>query len=218
MSGKTILIIGGHGQVALLATPKLIDAGFTVTSLIRNPEQAAELESLGAKAVVRDLTKLSVQEWADLFGMFDQVLWTAGNGGKDGAEATTQIDRDGALATIDGLELLDSSARPRYLMISYLGSLDIEVEEDGSSWAAYADAKKTVDERLLATDLETLILAPAVLTLEPSQGIKVVANRSGVEGETSRELVADVAVEMLGRDSWPETLAFVDGEDPVSSI
>ncbi|TFI50643.1 NAD-dependent dehydratase, partial [Micrococcus endophyticus] len=39
------VIIGGHGKVALLAAPLLAEAGHDVTSIIRNPEHAAEVEA-----------------------------------------------------------------------------------------------------------------------------------------------------------------------------
>ena len=48
-----VLIIGGHGKVGLLAAPKLVDKGFQVTSLIRNPDQVPAIESLGANALSR---------------------------------------------------------------------------------------------------------------------------------------------------------------------
>lgn len=63
---KKVLYIGGHGKVGLLAAPKLVDANLTVHSLIRNPDQVSDIEALGATAVVRDLTELSVEDWAEL--------------------------------------------------------------------------------------------------------------------------------------------------------
>ncbi|RAF02050.1 NAD-dependent dehydratase, partial [Burkholderia multivorans] len=40
-----VVILGGHGKVALLAAPKLTAAGFAVDSVIRNPDQAADVEA-----------------------------------------------------------------------------------------------------------------------------------------------------------------------------
>ena len=38
-----IVMIGGHGKVALLAAPLLVEAGHEVISLIRNPDQADDV-------------------------------------------------------------------------------------------------------------------------------------------------------------------------------
>ena len=103
---KKILYIGGHGKVGLLTAPKLVEAGHEVHSLIRNPEQKAEIEKLGATPVMADITEQSVDQWAELFAAYDAVVWGAGNGGRGGADLTWAVDRDGALATLDAMDKL----------------------------------------------------------------------------------------------------------------
>lgn len=104
-------------------------------------------------------------------------------------------------------------------MISYLGSVNHDVDPE-DPFFPYADSKKTVDDHLLDSDLEFLILAPSTLTLEPSRGGEVIENtRAAADGRrTSRELVAEVIVEMVGREQLPEDkiLPFVDGDTPVT--
>lgn len=218
---KKVLIIGGHGKVALLAAPKLVEAGHEVTSLIRNPDQAAAIKAIGATPLVRDLTGFGVDDWAQLQSQFDVVVWSAGNGGKGSDEVTYAVDRDGALASIHGLEKLAAEGRtvPRYVMVSYLGSTVNDAGPE-APLHTYFQAKKAVDTYLLDTALEHVILAPALLTLEPSRGGELIDNRPETAGErtTSRELVADVIVEMTGRAKLPDQkiLAFVDGETPVT--
>ncbi len=218
---KKILIIGGHGKVALIATPKLVKQGHDLTSLIRNPDQAPDIEATGSTPLVRDLTALSVDDWAELESGYDVVVWSAGSGGKGTDSDTYAIDRDGALACIGGLEKLaeDGQPVPRFLMVSYLGSLSHTVGPE-DPFFAYADSKKTVDERLLDSDLEYLILAPSALTLEPSHGGETIENTSEAaeSRKTSRELVAEVIVEMVGRERLPgdKILAFVDGKVPAA--
>ena len=46
-----ILVIGGHGKVALRLAPVLAAQGDTVTAVIRNPEHAADIETAGATCV-----------------------------------------------------------------------------------------------------------------------------------------------------------------------
>lgn len=69
-----VLIIGGHGKVAQLAAPKLREADADVTSLIRNPEQQADIEKMGATPYLADVTQLTVEDWAQLETQFDAVV------------------------------------------------------------------------------------------------------------------------------------------------
>ena len=221
-AGNTILYIGGHGKVALLATPKLVAAGYEVLSLVRNEAYVDELTQLGAQVIVADVTQVTVDEWVKLFADVDVVVWAAGNGGRAGADATLAIDRDGALTTIDALEKMQAEGipAPKYIMVSYLGATLHEPSGDGTSWDAYVTAKKTVDERLNASSLDYVILGPSVLTEEPAEGIEIVPDDyDGAGSHTSRELVADVITELAGRAELPPSpLAFIDGTGPVSGI
>mgnify|MGYP002652516136 CR=1 FL=1 len=98
---STIGIIGGHGKVALLAAPLLVEQGHRVRSVIRKQEQIADVEQAGAEAVVRDVMDLSTDQIAALFRdqALDAVVWSAGVGGGD-PERTWKVDRDAAIASI----------------------------------------------------------------------------------------------------------------------
>ena len=50
-----VTIIGGHGKVALLAEPMLVDAGHQVTGIIRAESQSADLMARGATPEVVDI-------------------------------------------------------------------------------------------------------------------------------------------------------------------
>lgn len=41
-----VLLLGGHGKVALYLTPLLLSRGWNVTSLVRNPEHRQEILGL----------------------------------------------------------------------------------------------------------------------------------------------------------------------------
>ncbi len=43
-----VTIIGGHGKVALLAEPLLVERGHAVNALIRRPEQSEDIVTRGA--------------------------------------------------------------------------------------------------------------------------------------------------------------------------
>lgn len=75
-----------------------------------------------------------------------------------------------------------------------------------------------MDNRLNASQLDYLILGPSALSDEPAEGIEVLESPS-TEKETSRELVAQVVAEIVGRDEFLNTpLEFYNGTNPVSSI
>ena len=52
---ENIMIIGGHGKVALRAEPLLADAGHHVTAMIRNPQQQEDVKAAGATPLVLDI-------------------------------------------------------------------------------------------------------------------------------------------------------------------
>lgn len=220
---KKVLYIGGHGKVGLLAAPKLVDANLDVHSLIRNPNQVPDIEALDATPVLRDLTEISEEQWAELLGDYDVVVWGAGNGGRAGADVTWAVDRDAALASIAGMEKLAAEGKnaPAYIMISYMGATTNTTDPADEAWYAYVESKKSVDKKLNSTDLNYLILGPAALTEEPSRGITVVEDNSELTGDqhTSRDLVADVVAELASRETLPDSpLEFIDGEGSVKDI
>ena len=157
-----VLVIGGSGKVASIAIPQYSN-DYEITAMLRREEKAEEARDNGATPLVQDVTTLSADQWAALVRDFDVVVWTAGNGGRAGADVTYAVDRDAALECIKGLEQLQNEVgkdrAPRLIMVSYMGSLDNETDDQGA-WLAYVESKKTVDKRLLDSDLNYIILAP----------------------------------------------------------
>lgn len=187
-----IALIGGHGKVALLAAPLLVEAGHTVHSVIRNPEHAAEVEATGAQAVLADIETLEAGGWDELLRGKDAVVWSAGAGGGS-PERTRAVDLDAAIASMDAAERVGAS---RYVMVSYFGaSLDHGVPED-DPFHTYAEAKARADEHLRGTGLDWTILGPSGLTLEePTGRIDTDAAESGTvsRGNVARTIVAALA-------------------------
>lgn len=214
-----VIVLGAGGNVSRHTVPKLVEEGHSVSALVRNPQHAQKLVDDGATVIVRDLTTLDAEGWARLLTPFDVVVWSAGAGGGS-AERTYAVDRDAALAMIDALEELEEFA-PFLVNVSYAGAAEATAEEDDSnSWYAYVESKKAVDQRLLASDLSYEILGPTRLTDEPSQGIKVLDGAAQAGSKTSRELVADVIVEAVGRGKpfARNPLEFEDGAEPVDKL
>ncbi|PWH05096.1 NAD-dependent dehydratase [Brachybacterium endophyticum] len=206
-----ITLIGGHGKIALLAEPLLVQAGHEVRAVIRNPDQVAEVEATGASAVVLDIEKLDVAGWKDLVEGSDAVVWAAGAGGGD-PRRTYAVDREAAIASMDAAE---SAGIPRYVMVSYYGATLDHGIDPGDGFFAYAQSKAEADEHLRGGDMDWTILGPSRLTDEPASGRIDAAASEG--GEVSRGNVAQVIAAVLEEPATFETfLQFNDGETPIA--
>ena len=186
-----IIIFGGHGRIALLLAPLLVDRGDQVTAIIRNPAHAADVELAGATGVVADIEQLDAPALADLIRGHDAIVWSAGAGGGD-PKRTYAVDRDAAIRTMDAARAAGVS---RYLMVSWLGSIADHGVPEGDDFFAYADAKWAADEYLRGADLEGTVLAPGALTLDPPTG-RIQLDPPG-RGAVSRADVAAVIAEAL---------------------
>lgn len=192
-----VIVFGGHGRIALLLAPMLVERGDQVTAVIRNPDHTADVEATGATAVVADVETADVGALAELIRGHDAVVWSAGAGGGS-PDRTYAVDRDAAISS------MDAAARAgvaRYVMVSWIGSTaDHGVPEDDSFYA-YADAKWAADEHLRATHLEGTILGPGALTFdEPTGRIELDAQGSGAVAR------ADVAAVIAATLTEPLTI------------
>ncbi|MGO1415178.1 MAG: SDR family oxidoreductase [Microbacterium gubbeenense] len=208
---SSILIIGGHGKVALRLVPILTARGDDVTSVIRNPEHTDDIAATGATARVADVSSLDEQALADLVRGHDAIVWTAGAGGGS-AERTYAVDRD---AAIRSMEAAKSAGVNRYVMVSYLGSKRDHGVPADDSFFAYAEAKSIADEHLRGTDLDWTILGPGPLTLDEPTGLIAVADPG--DGRVTRADVAAVAAAALADPSTVgRKIDFGNGETPIA--
>lgn len=206
-----ITLIGGHGKVALLAEPLLVQAGHEVRAVIRNPEHVAEVEATGASAEVTDIQTLDQAGWEELLRGSDAVVWSAGAGGGS-PERTYAVDRDGAIASMRAAEQMGAT---RYVMVSYFGAGPDHGIDPGEGFFAYAESKAQADAFLQESGLDWTILGPSGLTLEPGTGtIDAAASEAG---QVSRADVAAVIAEVVGReDTRGRFIAFNDGDTPIA--
>jgi uncharacterized protein YbjT (DUF2867 family) len=205
-----VVILGGHGRVALHLARQLAGAGHRVTSLIRNPDHTEGVSDTGATPVVADLERLDTDEIAERLTGQDAAVWSAGAGGGDPAR-TYAVDRDAAIRTID------ASVRAgvgRFVMVSYFGAGPDHGVPADHSFFPYAEAKAAADAHLRASPLAWTILGPSALTDGPSTGrIEVGADRAtSVPREDVAGVVAAVLVEpaTVGR-----SIAFNAGSTPI---
>ena len=205
-----IALIGGHGKVALLAEPLLVDAGHSVSAIIRNPDHRADIEATGATPVVADIETMDTEALTQLLGDHDVVVWSAGAGGGS-PDRTYAVDRDAAIRSMDAAK---AAGIKRYVMVSYFGAKpDHGVPED-NSFFAYAEAKAAADTYLRSSGLDWTIAMPSSLTLEPARGIDLNPTEGG---SASREAVAQVIVEAVDNPSTiGADLPFNDGDTPVA--
>ena len=124
------VIIGGHGQVALLLAPLLVQNGHQVTSIVRNPEHQADVAATGATPLVADVERLDGSGIADLLRGSDAVVWSAGAGGGDPAR-TQAVDRDAAIRAAYASGEFSQAAIARHFSVHYSTVCRIVRQGDG---------------------------------------------------------------------------------------
>ena len=208
---SNIAIIGGHGKVALQLARILTDGSHTVGSLIRNPQQRADITAVGSTPVIADVENLTTEQIAQVLVGYDAVVWSAGAGGGS-AERTYAVDRDAAIRSMDAAQLVGVT---RYVMVSYKGSrVDHGASQDDGMFAYY-EAKAAADDYLRGTDLSWTILGPSALTQAVASG-RIDVGASLPRGDVSRGNVALVVAAVLAK---PATIGrfieFNDGHTPI---
>ncbi|RAN77611.1 NAD-dependent dehydratase [Bacillus sp. SRB_336] len=209
---RKVMIIGGHGKVALLLAPLLEADGWEVSGVIRNAAHIDDVAAAGATPVVHDVVSASVDELAALMAGQDAVVWSAGAGGGS-AERTYAVDRDAAIRSMDAAV---QAGVTRYVMVSYLGAGPGHGVPREDSFFAYAEAKSAADAHLRGTGLSWTVLGPGTLTLDAPTGTITTA-ADAASRNTSRANVALVAAAVLNRqDTVRRTIEFTDGDVPIA--
>ncbi|OBG26054.1 SDR family oxidoreductase [Mycobacterium sp. 852002-51057_SCH5723018] len=205
-----IVVVGGHGKVALQLSRILTNRGDEVSSVFRNPDHSGDVESTGAEPVVADIERLDTDGLAKLLAGHDAVVFSAGAGGGNPAR-TYAVDRDAAIRVIDAAA---QAGVRRFVMVSYFGAGPDHGVPSENSFFPYAEAKAAADAHLRASDLDWTVLGPGRLTLEPATG-RIAVGKG--KGEVSRADVAQVAAAALADDSTiGRTIDFNNGDLPIA--
>ena len=206
-----VLVIGVHGKVGMLAAPLLVEAGHTVTGVIRDADQASEVEATGASTTVADVAELDTDALVELIGSHDVVVWSAGSGGGS-AELTYAVDRDAAIRTVDAA----ARAGARFVMVSYFGAGPGHGVDPDSDFYAYAESKTEADQHIAGTDTGWTILRPSSLTEEEGSGVQLGTDRVEAS-QVARKTVARMITAVVGdpASSARKTIAFNDGDTSV---
>ncbi len=191
-----IAIAGGHGKIALELTRLLTVRGDSVRSLIRNPEHATDVRTVGGEPVEVDLETAADDAIDEAIGGCDAVVFAAGAGPGSGAARKETVDYGAAVKL---MQSCDRTGVPRYVMIS-AASADASIEGD-EVFAVYLRAKGRADAELIASGLDYVIVRPVVLTDDPPLGLVSTA-RHLAELESNEIPRTDVALfiaEVLAR-------------------
>ncbi|MEU4690263.1 SDR family oxidoreductase [Actinoplanes sp. NPDC023714] len=204
-----VLVVGGHGKIALRLLGLLAARGDRARGLIRKPGQAADLEAVGAIPVLGDLEADASLE-AYVKGA-DAVVFAAGAGPGSGAARKATVDLGGAVKLTDAARALGVR---RYVMISSIGA-DRPEAADGPM-LPYLQAKADADRHLIASGLDYTIIRPGSLTDDPGTGRVNLTTTLGNRGPVTRDDVAAVLAEILHTPATIGTVAeLFNGETPV---
>jgi uncharacterized protein YbjT (DUF2867 family) len=205
-----IVVIGGHGKVALHLARILTERSDEVTSVFRKPDHADDVAATGAKPVTADIEQLDTAALAQLVAGHDAVVFSAGAGGGNPAR-TYAVDRDAAIRVIDATT---PAGVERFVMVSYFGAGPDHGVSPENSFFPYAEAKAAADAHLRATELNWTILGPGRLTQEPATGRIAIGEP---KGSVSRADVALVVAAALADDSTVRrTIEFNNGDVPIA--
>ena len=90
-----VVIVGGHGKIALRLEKLLAERGDSPRGIIRKTEQAADLEEIGAEPIVLDIE--NIDDISDALAGADAVVFAAGAGPGSGAARKDTVDRGAAV-------------------------------------------------------------------------------------------------------------------------
>jgi uncharacterized protein YbjT (DUF2867 family) len=206
-----VVVIGGHGKIGLRLLGLLAARGDRARGVIRKPEQAADLEKVGAEALVVDMESEDLTE-EHLAGA-DAAVFAAGAGPGSGTERKRTVDYGAAVKLIEACRAHGVS---RYLMVSAIG-----VGRDPSEWpeqmVPYYEAKADADAELLKAGLDHTIVRPGGLTDDPGTGTVEIAPQLEHSGQVPRDDVAAVLAEALvAENTIKKAFDLISGETPIA--
>ncbi|PWY98279.1 NAD(P)-binding protein [Testicularia cyperi] len=220
----SIFIVGGHGKVALQFTKQAASRGHKVFSMIRQPEHASDLPT-GSSAdpvqpVVASLEQSSVSDLASLFQKHSPqvILFSAGAGGKGGAERTKAVDELGAIKVFDAIEESGIAKHDDFRRFLLVSAVDVrDTSKPPPSWYKKEDlevsdrmrkvlgpymevnnADKNLSQR---TSFPWFVLRPGTLLEEPGTGKVALGDRQSLDHKIPRE---DVAATLLAVAELPK--------------
>jgi uncharacterized protein YbjT (DUF2867 family) len=205
---STIVIAGGHGQIALRLAGMLAMRGEAVRSLVRNPDHFGDVAATGATPVLADMEALD--DLSEFVAGADAVVFAAGAGPGSGPERKRTVDYGAAVKLLDAAA---STGARRYLIVSSMGAGD--PSSGSEAMRPYLEAKAQADAAVAASDLDWTIVRPGRLTDDPGSGMVSVGPRLEF-GAVARDDVAAVLAACLDEPRTVRaTFDLVSGDVPI---
>jgi uncharacterized protein YbjT (DUF2867 family) len=204
-----VVVIGGHGKVALRLLKLLGERGGTGRGVIRKTDQDKDLEAIGALPIVLDIEN---KEIGDAVAGADAVIFAAGAGPGSGPARKQTVDYGGAVKLIQAAVAHDIS---RYLMVSAMGAN--HPERWSGQIRPYYEAKAAADKAVMESGLDYTIVRPGGLTDDPGTGKVEIAERLDHSGRVSRDDVALVLLEcLMAENTFGKSFDLLGGDTPVA--
>lgn len=184
-------IIGIAGKVGRRLAQQLVARGDEVGGLVRRVDQREELAGLGVVARIGDLVTLTARELADRLHRADAVVFSAGSNASS-ARRIREVDGDGLVRAMAAARVADVE---RFLSVSVLPESwrERDLDEVGEHYFA---TKKRGDIAVVHSDLDWVILRPAMLHDEPGTG-RVALSPAQAHGRVARDDVAATIAALL---------------------
>jgi uncharacterized protein YbjT (DUF2867 family) len=203
-----VVIVGGHGKIAMRLEKILAERGDSPRGIIRKTEQADDIEKIGAEPIVLDIE--NVDDIDDAFAGADAVVFAAGAGPGSGPARKLTVDYGGAVKSVAAA--IAKEIR-RFLIVSAIGANHPERWTD--EMKPYYEAKADADKFVAESGLDYTIVRPGRLTDDPGTG--KVSVGGGGSGSIAREDVALVLAEVLRADNTiGKGFDLLGGETPVA--
>jgi uncharacterized protein YbjT (DUF2867 family) len=204
-----VLVVGGHGQVAMRLMKLLAERGDSPRGIIRSTEQAGDLEEIGAEPIVLDIEN---KEIGDAAAGSDAVVFAAGAGPGSGPARKRTVDYGGAVNLVEAAQANEIS---RYVMVSAIGTN--HPERWSGDMGPYYEAKADADRFLIESGLDHTIVRPGRLTNDPGTGKVEVAENLERSGSVTRDDVAAVIAEvLLAENTIGKGFDLLSGDTPVA--
>lgn len=206
-----LFVVGANGQIGRHLIQKLKkNEEHTPKAMVRNEAQSLQLKNEGIETVIANLED-TVETIADAVKGCDAIVFTAGSGGKTGADKTLLIDLDGAVKTMEAAEKVGIK---RFIIVSALQAH--HRENWNESIKPYYVAKHYADRVLVSSDLDYTIIRPGGLLNEPGTG-KVSIAENLQRGAISREDVAELIIACLNeKNTLRRSFDVVAGDTPIN--
>lgn len=208
---SNILVIGASGQIGKQATEKLLDAGHTVTAMVRNKDKISDVSGDNLSIYEGDLEK----DFSAAFDGCDTVVFCAGSGAGTGPDKTLLID---LWAARNAVEFAKKASVKQFIMVSSVGSDDPDAVD--SPIKPYLVAKHMADKHLQNSGVAYTILRPGSLTDEAgTEYVQEVLPGDEDKREIPREDVATAIVYSVDNEKALNRIyGLFKGDQPLKSV